>query len=133
MSCTIQLPPYADLLGLEIERGDGAPVLTLPFRDQVVGRPGLVHGGAIGGLLEMAAMGALLHALDGEAARIKPVTVTVDYMRGGRGRATYARGAIVRLGNRVANVDAFAWQESEDKPIARARLNYLLERPVSPE
>ncbi|WP_375429138.1 PaaI family thioesterase, partial [uncultured Sphingomonas sp.] len=48
------LPPYADLLGIEVERGEGAPVLMMPFADDVIGRPGFLHGGAISGLLEMA-------------------------------------------------------------------------------
>ena len=55
----------------------------MPFGDVVLGRPGYVHGGAIAGLLEFAAFGALYEALG--AARgvtVKPVNVTVQYMRG---------------------------------------------------
>lgn len=122
------LPPYAALLGLTATPGEVAPLLTMAFRPEVLGRPGFVHGGAIGGLLEMAAMGALRQALGAEAVRIKPINVTVDYMRGGREQATMARGIITRLGNRIANVEAFAWQDSEDKPIAAGRMNYLLVR-----
>lgn len=125
------LPPYAETLGLTIEQGEGAPVLVMPFRQQVIGRPGFLHGGALGGLLEMAAMGALLQALDGAEARIKPINVTVDYMRGGRDKLTRAQGLVTRLGNRVANVEAVAWQDSRDRPIAAARMNYLLTRPDS--
>lgn len=125
------LPPYAETLGLTIEQGEGPPVLVMPFRQQVIGRPGFLHGGALGGLLEMAAMGALLHALDGAEARIKPINVTVDYMRGGRDKLTRAQGLVTRLGNRVANVEAVAWQDSRDRPIAAARMNYLLTRPDS--
>jgi hypothetical protein len=36
---------------------------------------------------------------------------------------------IERLGNRIANVDAVAWQSDRNKPIATARINFLLERP----
>ncbi|NWM98556.1 PaaI family thioesterase, partial [Escherichia coli] len=56
------LPPYAELLGLTVEPGAQAPVLVMPFGDGVLGRPGFLHGGAIGGLLEMAAVGALWQA-----------------------------------------------------------------------
>ena len=127
------LPPYAALLGLMEEPRDGAaPLLVMPFADPVLGRPGFLHGGAITGLLEMAAIVALRHALNGdalgEATRIKPVNVTVDFMRGGREHPTRAAGVVTRLGGRVANVDAFAWQETPDKPIAKARMNYLLVR-----
>lgn len=123
------LPPYAALLGLTIEPDPGSPVFLMPFSDDVVGRPGFVHGGAIGGLLEMAAVGALLQALEADGGgRIKPINVTVDYMRGGREKETRARGTVTRLGNRVANVSAVAWQDDPERPIAAARMNYLIVR-----
>nr|WP_315379559.1 PaaI family thioesterase [uncultured Sphingomonas sp.] len=125
----MKLPPYAELLGLTVEPGAEAPVLVLPFSGDVVGRPGFLHGGAIGGLLEMAAVGALLQALEAEGgAKVKPVNVTVDYMRGGREKETRARGTVTRLGKRVANVSAVAWQDEEDRPIAAARMNFLIVR-----
>jgi uncharacterized protein (TIGR00369 family) len=126
----IGLPPYADFLGLTIDgMQDGAPVLVMPFTDTVLGRPGFLHGGAIGGLLEMAAISALQHAFsDDERPRIKPINVTVDYMRGGRDHLTRAVGRISRLGNRVANVEATAWQDDPARPIAAARMNMLLVR-----
>jgi uncharacterized protein (TIGR00369 family) len=122
------LPPYAELLGLTIEPGEAAPVFVMPFGVDVLGRPGFLHGGAIGGLLEMAAVGALRQALGAEEARIKPINLTVDYMRGGRDKVTRARGTVTRLGTRVANVEAIAWQDEPDRPIAAARLNYLIAR-----
>ena len=125
----MKLPPYAELLGLSVEPGADAPVLVMPFSGDVVGRPGFLHGGAIGGLLEMAAVGALLQALEAEGgAKVKPVNVTVDYMRGGREKETRAKGTVTRLGNRVANVSAIAWQDEEDRPIAAARMNFLIVR-----
>ena len=122
------LPPYAQLLQLRIEERDGAPLFVLPFHDDVVGRPGFLHGGAIAGLLEFAAFTALERALyDGQVTK-KPITVTVDYMRGGTPGDTYAEAVIERLGKRIANVEAFAWQGERDKPIASARINFLLDR-----
>ena len=55
------LPPYADFLGVRTEPGeDGELLFVMPFGDRVTGRPGYLHGGAISGLLEFAAFGALL-------------------------------------------------------------------------
>ncbi len=127
---TIGLPPYAEILRVSIEAEEGAPpVLLMPFADDVLGRPGFLHGGAISGLLEMAAIAALQHALEAEGGgRIKPVNVTVDFMRGGRDKPTRAAGVVTRLGNRVANVEATAWQDEREKPIAAARMNYLIVR-----
>ena len=123
------LPPYADLLGLSADTEDRT-ILVMPFGNHVIGRPGFLHGGAIGGLLEMAAIVALQYQLEEEGGgRIKPINVTVDYMRGGREKPTYAQGIVTRLGNRVANVEANAWQDDRAKPIAAARMNYLIVRP----
>ena len=120
--------PYARFLGVTAVDGDPT-LLSLPYADSVVGRPGFLHGGAIGGFLEVASIIALRHALGIESdARIKPINLTVDFMRGGRDKPTFARGIVTRLGTRVANVDASAWQDDPARPIAAARMNYLNER-----
>ena len=126
----MKLPPYARLLGATLERAeDGSPVMVMPFGEDVLGRPGFLQGGAISGLLEVAAIAALHHALAEEGgARIKPINVTIDFMRGGRDHDTRAAGIITRLGTRVANVEAVAWQDDRTRPIAAARMNYLIER-----
>lgn len=127
----MKLPPYADTLGLSVERdANGAAIIAMPFSHDVTGRPQFLHGGAIAGLLEMAAIAALAEALgvDFDSTRIKPVNVTVDYMRGGREKLTHGQGIVTRLGTRVANVEARAWQDDPARPIAVARMHYLLVR-----
>ena len=121
------LPPYAQLLKLRTEEQGDALRFVMPFHEDVVGRPGFLHGGAIAGLLEFAAFNALTRAIGDNVVK-KPITVTVDYMRGGTRQDTYAEAVIERLGNRMANVEAFAWQRERDKPIAAARINFLLDR-----
>ncbi|HEY1607192.1 MAG TPA: PaaI family thioesterase [Allosphingosinicella sp.] len=123
------LPPYAELLGLRTERSaDGTLLWVMPFREEVVGRPGFLHGGAIAGLLEFAALGTLYERLE-TGVRVKPINVSVDFMRGGIEHDTYAAATIARLGNRIATVEAHAWQMDRAKPIAAARMNLLLRRP----
>jgi uncharacterized protein (TIGR00369 family) len=122
------LPPYAELLGLRTERGaDGALLWVMPFREEVVGRPGFLHGGAIAGLLEFAALGTLYEAL-GEGGTARPINVSVDFMRGGTDHDTFASAVVTRLGGRVANVEAHAWQQDRAKPIAAARMNLMVRR-----
>jgi uncharacterized protein (TIGR00369 family) len=123
------MPPYAELLRLQVEHSTDGPRIVMPFHEDVVGRPGYLHGGAIAGLLEFAAFTTLFQALADERVVMKPITVTVDYMRGGTDRDTYATATIERLGTRIANVEAVAWQKERSSPIASARLNFLLERP----
>ena len=123
-----ELPPYAQLLKLRTEEQGGGLRFVMPFHDDVIGRPGYLHGGAIAGLLEFAAFTALDRALGDRSVTKKPVTVTVDYLRGGTSQDTYAEAVIERLGKRMANVEAFAWQGEPGRPIASARINFLLER-----
>ena len=103
-------------------------MLVMPFHEDVVGRPGFLHGGAIAGLLEFAAFTTLSREIGDQKVVMKPITVTVDYMRGGEDRDTFASATVERLGARIANVEAFAWQKDRASPIASGRLNFLLDR-----
>ena len=128
-----ELPPYAKLLNLRFEtQEDGSVLIIMPYHEDVVGRPGYLHGGAIAGLLEFAAFSGLARSIGDDSVVMKPVTVTVDYMRPGGERETYSSATVERLGSSIANVEAYAWQDQRDQPIASARLNFLLERPDSP-
>jgi uncharacterized protein (TIGR00369 family) len=119
------LPPYAQFLGIGTRRSeDGELQFVMPFAEVVVGRPGFLHGGAIAGLLEFAAIGAIFEALGTrKGVTVKPINVTVNFMRGGTEHDTYAAATVTRLGNRVANVEAHAWQSDRAKPIASAQMN----------
>ena len=125
------LPPYARALDMAIVGlHNGAPLIEMPFANKVQGRPGFLHGGAISGLLEMAAVAAIQHALHerGDEASFKQVNVTIDFMRGGVRQTTFAVGEVTRLGRTMANVEARAWQDDPAKPITIAYLHYLLKR-----
>lgn len=126
----IFLPPYAEALGVSAEReASGRLVVSMDYAAHVRGRPGFLHGGAIAGLLEIAAIATVQDRLGSDdRPRFKPITVTTDFMRGGRDKRTYAAAVISRLGSRLANVESFAWQDDEATPIAAARLNFLLAR-----
>ena len=127
----LQLPPYAQSLDMTVSGlHDGSPLIVMPFAQKVQGRPGFLHGGAISGLLEMAAVAAIAYALRerSDEARFKQVNVTVDFMRGGTPQISYAVGTITRLGRTMANVQSTAWQDDPAKPMAIATLHYLLKR-----
>jgi uncharacterized protein (TIGR00369 family) len=115
--------PYAATLGLR-RRGAG---VTMPYAEGLQGRPGFLHGGAISGVLEFTAWVAVLEALPA-GATIKPISVTIDFLRGGALVETFAEAEIVRLGRRIANVLVTAWQDDRTKPIATANLKMMIER-----
>lgn len=122
--------PYAQSMGFTSKRdGDGRLVISMPFRDGVRGRPGFVHGGALAGLLETIAYLTLADALgEDDKPLLKPVNMTATYMRGAVEATTHARATIERLGKRIANIEAVAWQEDPDKPVAIAQINVMLDR-----
>ncbi|HWI87050.1 MAG TPA: PaaI family thioesterase [Sphingomonas sp.] len=130
----VSLLPYADFLGIRIE-GDrgGAPLLVMPYSEGLLNLQGRLHGGAISGLLEIAAIAAIDATLEpGEPARaiFKPITVTVDFMRPGLPADVYACGEVVRVGGRIANVAVTAWQDDPSRIIAAARMNLAISPPV---
>jgi uncharacterized protein (TIGR00369 family) len=123
------LSPYARKMGFVASRDEGgALVLEMPYGDHVSGRPGFVHGGALAGLLETIAYMTLADALANEPAQLKPINVTVSYMRGATEQSCFAKATIERLGKRVANVEAVAWQDDPSKPVALAQINVMLAR-----
>ncbi|MGB1222023.1 MAG: PaaI family thioesterase, partial [Alcanivoracaceae bacterium] len=56
----------------------------------------------------------------------KTIDFTIDYLRAGHYRDTYAECRVTRLGRRVANVHISAWQVRREDPIAIARAHFLL-------
>lgn len=125
--------PYAQFLGMRAVELDGELCFHLPPRDTNVGNPVLpaVHGGALGGFMEMAAVVTLLMQMDhtklaGPLRVPKLVDFSVDYLRAARLVDTFAACEVVRQGRRMANVVVKIWQESRAAPTATARSHYLL-------
>jgi uncharacterized protein (TIGR00369 family) len=119
--------PYARQLGIEAVLEDGVMIASLPYREDLIGNASIpaLHGGVIGAFLEIAA--ALQLCVVRETTR-PPLTigVTVEYLRPGRARDTYARSSIKRLGRRIANVHAEAWQDEKGTPIALLQGRFML-------
>jgi len=120
--------PYARWIGLCCDRFGDDLIFRLPAKEENLGNPILpaIHGGVIGGFMELAAEIYLI--LGQETLRMpKIVDFSLDYLRAGLNRETYAECHLTRQGNRVANVGVVAWQKSRSKPIATARSHFLLE------
>jgi acyl-coenzyme A thioesterase PaaI-like protein len=102
----LDMLPYARALNLSFERDDDETRLLMPFAPGLIGAPGRLHGGTLAGLLEMASLAAIIVALpdDGRMPRLRPITITTDFMREGTPVDTHAAAEITRLGRRIANV-----------------------------
>lgn len=119
--------PYAQFIGMDSIAIGEQFVFRLPINDDNVGNPSLpaIHGGVIGGFMETA--GALYVMMFADSFKVpKVVDFSLDYLSPGRYRDTYARCDFVRQGRKITNVAITAWQASEDKPIATARVHFLL-------
>jgi len=123
----IELVPYAQFLGVRFEETDDGLLFTLPFDQDIIGNTHLpaLHGGAIAGFMENAAIMHLMWNMNSMALP-KNIDFTIDYILSGRAQDVYARCQVVKLGRRVANVQIEAWQDSPDKPITIARSHFKL-------
>lgn len=126
----INLIPYAKLLGIECLRLGDDMVFRLPANKDNIGNPVLpaIHGGVIAGLMEQAAILHLLMFM-GTPHLPKIIDFSIDYLRAGHYRDTYAQCQVWRQGRRVANVAITAWQTKHAEPIATARAHFKVDEP----
>jgi uncharacterized protein (TIGR00369 family) len=119
--------PYAAFLGVRAELKGDELTLIMPFGEHLIGNPLLpaLHGGAVGALMELAALTQLAVAAKSEKFP-KTIDIGVDYLRSGRPADTFARARVVKIGRRIANVQAEAWQGAREKPIAALHGHFLM-------
>lgn len=137
--------PYAQFLGVLVERMGDELTVKLPFDPKLIGNPMLpaIHGGVTGSLLELTALYQLhwiaiwerLEAGGAAAAAInagqfpawpKTIDITVDYLRSGRAKDMFARAVVAKKGRRIANLRIEAWQEERERPFAAAHGHFML-------
>ncbi|AGN79829.1 MULTISPECIES: PaaI family thioesterase [Pseudomonas] len=124
----LALIPYAGLIGIECERQGDDLLFRLPASADNIGNPLLpaIHGGVIAGFMELSA--ALYLLIYSESASIpKIIDFSIDYLRAGHFRDTYAQCQLWRQGRRVTNVAITAWQGDRQAPIATARAHFKIE------
>lgn len=145
LSALCETVPYNGFLGVHFDRLGDELTARLPFKPALVGNPFLpaIHGGVTGAFLEITALmqlawDSVLMAMEEggtEADAIaegrfppmpKTIDVTVDYLRSGRPRETFARAHVQKAGRRVAHLHVQAWQEERARPIAMLRGNFLM-------
>jgi uncharacterized protein (TIGR00369 family) len=119
--------PYARFLGMQARIEGGAMTGVLPFAAHLVGNPLIpaLHGGVVGGFLELTALAELAAgAPDGHAPRT--VDITIDYLRPARAHTTFARAEVIKRGRRVANLQVTAWQTDPASPVATLRGHFVV-------
>ena len=119
--------PYARKLGVEIISVGDELIFKLPQKIENQGNPILpaLHGGVIGGFMEMAATVEVLY-LSESGKMPKVVDFSIDFLRPGYMHDSFAECQIVRQGRKIINVTINAWQTVRANPIATARAHFLL-------
>jgi uncharacterized protein (TIGR00369 family) len=119
--------PYCQHLGLEFNFENEELRARLPFKTDLVGNPltQLIHGGVIGACLELTAVAQL--TMTRKLERLpKTINVTIDFLRPGRPKDVHFKALVYKDGRRVANLEAFAWQDNEAQPISKLHGNFLM-------
>ena len=123
--------PYVRHLGAHAELAGDEMTAVLPFSEHLIGNPLLpaLHGGVIGGFMELTAviqLSIVQPAGEGPLRLPKPIDVTVEYLRSGKPVTTYARAEVKKVGRTIANVHVEAWQDERASPIAALRGHFLV-------
>lgn len=118
--------PYMQFIGLEAREGEDGIVCVLPQDAKLIGNPLLpaLHGGVVGALMEVTALTQLAIASKSERFP-KTIDINIDYLRSGKPVDTFARARVVKIGRRIANVQAEAWQGEKTQPIATLHGHFL--------
>jgi len=123
--------PYNAALGLRvvgIERAQAQATFTLPYDAKLVGNvdTGVLHGGAITGLID-ACSGAAVFAALAEWQPIATLDLRIDYLRGGEpGRDIACRANCYRITRNVAFTRAVAYHDDEADPIATSMGTFMI-------
>lgn len=119
--------PYAKLLGIKGVEGK-KDTFHLEPRKTNIGNPTLpaLHGGAVGGFMELSASTYLMMEMDVFKVP-KTVDFSIDFLRPGRFKDLYSRCVIQRFGSKLVNISIEAWQDDETESVAKARAQFLVE------
>lgn len=137
--------PYIQFMGIEFDRRGDELTAVMPFDTKLIGNPMLpaLHGGAIAAFLEVTAIiglswSTLWDAMEtgqldmdelatGQFPKLpKTIDFTVDYLRSGLPRDSYARATVNRSGRRYASVHVEAWQDQRNRLFAQATGHFLM-------
>jgi hypothetical protein len=97
--------PYAQHLGLEVQRGDAGVLVHLPCREALI---------------------VAAQSQDAETRCPRILDSHINYLRSAKARSTFARADIIRQGRRTSLVQVTCWQGDDKKPIATGQVQLLL-------
>lgn len=111
--------PFAQEIGMRCEVMGDEMTAIMPFQQKLIGNFTIqaLHGGAIAAFLELTAMAQVYLVTEHLERPPRPINLTIDYLRQGHAKDTYARATITKMGRRMCSVRAEAWQDQRSKPV----------------
>ena len=119
--------PFPKLVGLKLDEiEEDRAVMSLPFRDEVVTIGSVVHGGAIGTLIDTTATAAAWATPDPpENLRGTTVALNVSYLTAANGVDLRAEAHVLRRGRNLSFIDVDV-TDGEGKLVAKGSATYKL-------
>ena len=119
--------PFPKLVGLKLDAiEEDRAVMSLPFRDEVVTIGSVVHGGAIGTLIDTAATAAAWATpTPPENLRGSTVALNLSYLTAANGVDLRAEAKVLRRGRNLSFIDVDV-TDGEGKLVAKGTATYKL-------
>lgn len=118
--------PLAFQLGFRAETiGDGAATVRMPFDDAILRPGGTISGPAMMGLTDFAMYAALMGAI-GPVELAVTTNLNINFLRRPGQADVIADCRVLKLGKRLAVLEATLFSEGEDEPIAHATGTYSI-------
>jgi len=119
----IAASPFHSAFGVEVESARRGEVhLAWEARDEHRNLQGLVHGGVLATLVDMA-MGLAIRSVVGPARRHVTIEMTVHYLRPATPGRVVAIGSALRVGSQIGFAEGTVVDASE-RPLVRASGTY---------
>ncbi len=117
--------PFDEFLGFEYERvGPTKMRVTLPVRSLHVNSAGVIHGGIISSLVDVA-MSNLLEASDQGVQKAVTIDLHTTFIQGARGAKLVAEANVVKEGRTLLYADCRVMDE-EGQIVARATGSFFI-------
>lgn len=114
--------PFNAWLGLEAtSAGQNEVELRLPWRVELGGAPGMIHGGVLAAMIDVTAY-AVLMSVQGSAG--PTIDMRVDFHRSTANGLLHARGRLLRAGATICTVEVVV-HDAAERLIASGRCVFL--------
>lgn len=118
--------PLAYQLGFRAESiGDGVATVRMPYDDAILRPGGTISGPAMMGLTDFAMYAALMGAI-GQVELAVTTNLNINFLRRPGQADVIAECRVLKLGKRLAVLEATLYSDSDAEPIAHATGTYSI-------